>query len=408
MPFEAQGVTPGTTPNSNGPVAPTPTPTSTSTPAAPASTPTPAPSSVVSAGTSAPAPVPAPGTATPGAGIPSSQPPAGAQAGSPPGTPPAAAGSGAGQAPQSFLEQLRTAGVPIQPNMSEADAVKALVQLHQQQSLLQQHGPALREYLQNQQAYQQWQAAQRGQPAAPAAAPKKDEPWWKPFWAPPEFDQALARHLRYDEQGQLVADKGYEHLLPQYANYEAYRRQQTEKLLQNPFAFIEEPVKLLAKQMAEQVVKQNLGGYQDELFVQDVTRQHSEWLYAKDPAGNPIKDPVSGGQMLTEWGQRYRQYVMQAAAPPHEGGLGITDIRAQHSYAFGLVQRDAAAHQVQHLSAGQQNDQLKNQFLQNGNAPNVQGSLAPGTPPSTGVPQNTGLTLMDRLRKNLTGVDTTK
>jgi hypothetical protein len=75
----------------------------------------------------------------------------------------------------------------------------------------------------------------------------------------------------------------------------------------------------------------------------------------------------------------------------------VTNIRIQEQQARALVERDVAMAQLAQIQAGQQNQQIKSNFLAQNNLrqPNQSGTLvpAPGQPPPAGQ----GLSLAQRL-----------
>lgn len=243
------------------------------------------------------------------------------------------------------------------------------------------HWSAFQDYLrQRQQAEQQQQKQQ---------AATSQEPWWKPYWQAPDYDPSWEKLIRRDEQGNLTAAPGAPpDVVAKYANYAQYRQQQADRLMANPFAYIEEPVKTLARQMAEQVVQEKMSSYQEQTYAKEFTDKNSDWLYTVAPDGRKV---------LSQYGESFKTYAQQAQ------DMGVVDVRKQQEYATAMLQRDyyygQANGQQQQATVQQQGQQAKEQFLKNGagakRLPPASGSSAVGA-----GAQNNNLSLAQRLRQN--------
>jgi hypothetical protein len=303
-------------------------------------------------------------------------------------------------------DALRSQGIDPSAFADDAAALRHLAQQAQQFQQVQPYLPHLQQV--SGPDYQAWLAQRQGQqrPAAPA----QDKPWWSKHWQAPEYDPAWEQMVRDDGSGNLVPVQGAPFDIPaKLAAFKTYQKDQINKLLANPYSFLEGGVKDLVRQEAQQLVQQQLGQYQDSIFAQQFTQQNADWLYQKDAAGQfqtqAQLDPRTGQlvqqRLLSPWGQQFRNYVEQAAQ------YGITDLQKQKDYALGLVQRDVALAERQQAGAQTAGNQANQQFLQNAagrqatHTPNSTGSLPgqPGVPPvgPQNPPQNGNLPLRQQL-----------
>jgi len=155
-----------------------------------------------------------------------------------------------------------------------------------------------------------------------------------------------------------------------------------------------------AQAIAEKIVGVNLQSYQDRVWADNFVSQNSSWLHQRDQSGNVITDPITRMPMLSPEGIRYREYVTLAERS------GVRDVRQMDFFARSALERDIAIAQITKMKAEQGNDQAKNDLLQAQNRathqPGAGGSANGGSPnPPQSVPQNTKLSLAERLRRDL-------
>lgn len=238
-------------------------------------------------------------------------------------------------------------------------------------------------YLQHAQAFEQYlsEQQQRQQPQKPA------------FWNPPEFNPAWRGLVTKDpDTGDLrLAAGAPPDILPKMLAYDQYRRDFADRLLSDPVTTLKPFVEDVARDIAQGMIGQTMGSYQDQVWTDNFINQNSSWLHARDERGQVVMDPYSRKPLLSPVGERFRSYVEQL----HRSG--ISDIRLQEQQARALVERDIALAQLSQFQAGQANQQQKHNFLaQNAvRNPNQSGVLvpAPGQPPPAGQ----GLSLAERM-----------
>ncbi len=272
---------------------------------------------------------PAPGAASPGgsgAGVASSTPspsPAGGSAS------PAPAGSGAGYVP--VHEALRSYGYELPQGLEGHAALQHLVaqarQAQDQQHLIG-YG---REYVQHADAFQ---AFLKQQQEAQAKVQQASQEWWKA----PEFDPTWLSKLYSDPTtGEIKALPGADpRLADKYRQWTDHKARFLDQMAQDPVKAIRPGIEQVARQVAQELIQQHLGGYQAQQSAQSFVQQHSGWLHARDQQGQLVVNPQTGRPQLSEWGQRFAGYVQEAEQ------LGVADMQGQQKYAMQGVQRDYA------------------------------------------------------------------
>lgn len=217
----------------------------------------------------------------------------------------------------SWIQSLRQRGV----NLPEAEdqAMQQIQTWMQQQNEFQQHVPFYRSYLQNRDAFTQFmqqQAASRQQ-AQPTGQDQND-PYWASVWKPPvEFNPLWLSQIQRDPTtGNLI---GPPDIVAKYEQYAAYQRERQQEFWQNPVKFMEPAVRHLAAEVAQQMVGQHLGQYQDaQRSMAFVNSPENIWLYERDPnTGAPVVasqwNPQTGAmenlRVLSPEGRRFAELI---------------------------------------------------------------------------------------------------
>lgn len=238
-------------------------------------------------------------------------------------------GQGAPQQPMSVRDALRGYGLDLTSQFQDDhQALQHLAGLYRQtreQADLARYG---QQYLRHASDFQQWQ--QQRQQAA-AQQQQAEQSWWKA----PEYDPSWSQKLYKDPaSGELKAVPGADPDLPRkYMAWIDHQRQFMDRFAQDPIAAIRPGVEQLALQVAQQVVQQQLGGYQERQVADGFVQQNSPWLHERDPQGNLVPGP-NGKPALSPLGQRFAAYVGEAEQ------MGLRGVEQQRRYAMGLVQRD--------------------------------------------------------------------
>lgn len=215
------------------------------------------------------------------------------------------------------------------------------------------------------------------------------------FWNAPEWNPTWRNLVQRDESGNLIAAPGAPpDVLPKYLAFEQYRRDFADRLTTDPESTLSPFVDERARQIASQIVQDNLAAMREEYQASAFIQQHSGWLHAKDANGHVVRD-FNGRPVLSEAGKRFRGYVEEAEQ------LGVRGVQAQEQYASRLLRADIEAARASQGGVSQTNAQIKQNFVQNGNRqPNYGGSVQ--TSPNPHAPeQNGNLPLSQRLRRDL-------
>jgi hypothetical protein len=247
-------------------------------------------------------------------------------------------------------------------------------------------------------AQQQAALLQRmGQPAQQQAAPQQPGQAQNPlakFWQPPEFQPQWEQLVTRDAQGNVngVKPGAPVDILPKYLAYHQYRRDFADRLLSNPVEALGPMVQEMAAQQAQRIMQGQMQTYQDRTWTDSFMSQNSQWLHARDAAGNLLTNHATGRPMLSPAGQRFGQYVVEAER------MGVGDIRQQERFARSMLQRDLLMGQQQQAQAPAHGAAAQAAAVAAANRrPNLAGSVPAAGPIPATVAQNSGLSLKDQL-----------
>lgn len=187
-------------------------------------------------------------------------------------------------------------------------------QLQQYQQVV----PYAQEYLQNKQAFTEWQRS-KAEEAAKASQPAPPPKWWNP----PEVKDTWKSYIVRDpESGKEVIDPSAPFEAQQaLRDYQTYTADFARRLVTDPENALKPFVEQVATQKAQEMVAGQLGQYQAKNYINDLEAQNADWLY--DQQGN-----------VTREGQAVQQYIAEAKQ------LGIQGPSARWQYATGMLQRD--------------------------------------------------------------------
>lgn len=214
------------------------------------------------------------------------------------------------------------------------DIARALYRSHtglsEAQRQLQQYQqiqPELHDWLQNKRQYMEWQASQR---AAQQPQPEAQKKWF----SPPEINDSWKQYIVRDPQtGREVIDPSAPYEAQQrLREYQDYMAGFARKLVTDPENTLKPFIEQVAQQKAEELVRQNLGQYTAESYVQQLEQQNADWLY--DEQGN-----------VTPYGVAIQHGIEEARQ------LGINGAEARWKYATSMLQKDLLAMRYQQMSA---------------------------------------------------------
>lgn len=289
-------------------------------------------------------------------------------------------------------QAVQQLGYNLPSGLEGQAALQYLVAQAQQAQQLAQIQPHMQQYLSHADKFQAWM---REQQAAEEA--KKKSSWWKA----PEWDPSWRQKVQYDPQtGEIKAAPGVDpSIVQKYLAAMDHRQGFLDKFTVDPIGAIKPGLEEIVKEIIQPLIQQHLGGYQDQQFTREFLAQHSGWLYERDAQGQMRTDPVSGGRVLSVWGQRFQQYLGEAEQ------LGIQGEQQRANYALRLVKADYATSQGAPATAQQQGDAAKQTFLQTAQAGVVPPTNGAQTIPGTGGSlnadaQNKNLPLAERIRQN--------
>jgi hypothetical protein len=171
--------------------------------------------------------------------------------------------------------------------------------------------------------FQQWEAEQ--QKAAQAEAAKRQQSWWKaPEWNP-SWNEAI------DPQTGTVKP-GYDPgILTKIQEFRRFQREAFDKFSQNPIEALKPGLEPMIKEMAQHLIQQQLGGYQDTQVAAKLIEVNSNWLYEQAPNNGGVKVNDQGQRILSPAGQVMTQHVQRLAQ------MGIKDSQQSWDLALELT-----------------------------------------------------------------------
>ncbi len=314
----------------------------------------------------------APPAASPPSAAPSPAPAAASPAGGGGAAPPSAAVVG-------VRDALKEYGLDLSSLSDDRAALAALANGYRQ---AQQLSPIAQQYMQHQTQFQAYLAQQ--QEAERQRQAQQAQSWWKA----PEFDPGWRNQIVKDPvTGKLVPAEGASpDIVQKYMQAMQHTQGFFDKFAFDPIGTIRPGIEEVVREVAQQLMQQQMGGYQEQQFAKSWVQENSSWIHARNEQGQLIPDPQTGMPALSPLGQRFRDHVQTAER------MGIQSAQGMQEYALRMVQNDylMATRQQQPAQPGQpqqtpaqiQGDAAKNAFLQQAASrqPNY-GAAAAATPP---------------------------
>jgi hypothetical protein len=258
-------------------------------------------------------------------------------------------------------EALKIYGLDLPEGVDDHAALQQLIlgyRQAQQANQLAQYGQV---YLQHADRFNEF-LRQQQQAEASRQQQEQQKPWWSQYWSPPEFDKSWTDMIQRNEQGELTIRPGADpSVLPKFLAYQNFRRQQAERLMENPFKFFEEPVRALAREAAQEILQSGFQQQRETSLASDFVQRNSSWLHQRDSEGRLLYTTTQDGRQvpaLTQHGQLFTRYVLEAQQ------RGMYDVQVQQDYATRMLERDVALAKLNQLQAGSQGEQQKQQFIQ--------------------------------------------
>lgn len=225
----------------------------------------------------------------------------------------------------------------------------------------------------------QQQAQPPGRPPAP------------PWHGLPEFNPMWRHQITRGEQGEYVPIPGSGATLETVRKFQEYaqaRRDFEDRFYTDPITALKPGLEEFVQPLVQQAIHASLQQMQEHQHARSFVQQHADWLYARDAQGRELADPITGGKVLTPFGQKFGGYLQEAHS------LGVQGAVNQQKYAQALLERDLALmgawQGVQPQGAPAPNEQQR----QPNRGGTLNGILNDGAPP-----QNRLLRLEDQLRQ---------
>jgi hypothetical protein len=220
----------------------------------------------------------------------------------------------------------------------------------------QQYQPYAQEYMRYAPQFRAWLAAQQ---QALQAQQAQQQTWWQaPEYNPDWLNQVVRDPVTNELRVLPGRDPA---ILAKLHAANEHRAGFLDRFAFDPIAAIKPGIAEVAREVAAQMIQENLGQYQDRSFSNNWVSQNSTWLHARDPQGMLQRDPQTGAPMLSGAGQRFAGYV---------GALenaGVSNVQAQQALAERLVRGEQALAILAQAMQGQQaqntGDAQKQAFL---------------------------------------------
>lgn len=296
---------------------------------------------------SAPAAPSAPSSAPPA--TPPSQPAAPSSTPAPASPPTEPAAASTPSAP-SWLSAFKERGIAFD---DEKKAIEALAQAHRDAETLRPLSPYVSAYQQHQADFHKW-LQEREAPPAP-----KQEDWTAELgWKPPEWNPAWQTMIRDDGNGNIVPAPGAPpDVVAKYNAYRAFRAEQADRLLQNPYEYMQPAIKHWAEKIAQDIVQRELSQYRNQQDADRFVAEASPWLYVNEngqPKVEKVFNPQTGRyearKVLSPWGELFGDKVAQRQRWYQEKGIPI-DQEEMKQWAMTQVQIAYLMSQAQQPSA---------------------------------------------------------
>jgi hypothetical protein len=235
-----------------------------------------------------------------------------------------------------WREVAQELGFNIPENAEEKTVFRQLMQGYAQGRQAQ---ASLQSVMPHWDEFTEWQKSRQQQPAA---APEAKKPSWKD--KPVDYDPNWRNMLQEDPlTGQLVPKPGAPmDVISRLEAAENARRNLAAQITDptQPFAWLEDPVKELASQMAEETYKRLRAQEREEEFARNtIAAPEMAWLYQRDQTGN-IQADMQGSPLLSDLGRVYRD----AAAELHQ--MGVSN-EVQHKFALAKAREAWAMQNMQ-------------------------------------------------------------
>ncbi len=199
---------------------------------------------------------------------------------------------------------------------------------------------------------------------ARAEAQRQQQQGQKPsWWQAPEYDPNWVNKLTRDPvTGELRVLPGNDpSILQKFSQALDHRTSFLDKFAFDPIGSIKPGLEETVREIAQQMIQEQMGSFQDRNFANSWVQQNAAWLHARDQQGNVLRDPGTGAPQLSQVGQRFATYVQAL------DGAGLKNVQLQQALAQRLVEGDLArlglSQQTQGQAAAQTGEQQKQDFL---------------------------------------------
>jgi hypothetical protein len=288
----------------------------------------------------------------------------------------------------SFRESFGRYGYDTSRYQSDDDAMRAVAeQMRVLQS--QQHFAQL-----GQQAMPYWGEFQKfieQQKQQQAAQQAQQSKWWNA----PDYDPAWANHIERDPQsGELrLKANAPPDALQNLLKFRDFKAESEIKFFKDPIGTLKPGLEPLVKEIAQRMIQEQLGGYQQQTVVEQLHRRDAPWLYETDEKGQ-VRYGLDGKPQASIAGRIFDAHTATMLNAGMTNKQEIWEIARKATYAdLEMAKRNGQQGQVPAGGAAPQQTNGPINRLQTLGTEAANGGTAQGA--------NTGLSLAERLRQDL-------
>lgn len=239
-----------------------------------------------------------------------------------------------------FRERLKSLNIDSSKFQDDESAFHALADHFRQVQAQQQYAQLGQQVYPQWTEFQKWQEQQKAQLQAEQA---KTQQWW----TPPEWDPKWLEAVDRDPAtGQFIPKMGFAPDIPQKIEaYRAFREQTLQKLTQDPAAAVWPGLEQRVQQVAQQMIQQHLGGYQQQTAIQQVIAQNRSWMVENGQDG---KEQLSfAGQIMQKHAEQLESRLKQMGVQGADPNWIFAEAYEKTKGTLLQMQADAAAKQTQ-------------------------------------------------------------
>jgi hypothetical protein len=207
-----------------------------------------------------------------------------------------------------------------------------------------------------------------------------------------------------------------------YQRYQQWRQGEVDKLMADPFKYMEPAIRKIAGEIASKQAEQNVGTYKEQVEAQSFIQKNSDWLFERDGQGgyksqqrfNAQTGRYDTDKVLSPHGkmfvERLQEYSRQGLSPEQQNRFAFNDVRLAYmesgEYTSYLLSKQQTGQQGGAAAGGATPETARQQanaaFIQKSNpatppAPSAGGNATPA--PLKVTRENMHTVLLQRMKE---------